>query len=350
MSELKNKQTEAGATFSETVTVPVSFGSDKSVVQAAQEKVALCDRSHQGLLQISDVDRLSFLHNQSTNQIKNLQPGQGCETIFVTSTARTIDLVTVYVTEDTLLVSTSPGQNQSLMSWLDRYLFPMDRVKLEDISDKYAVFSLIGPQSDSLLQNMGLETLQGQPDATHQLLTLAGVEVRLAVGSGLALPGYTLIVPVSEAATVWEQLTTAGATPMGDRVWEKLRIFQGRPLPGRELTEEYNALEAGLWRAISFDKGCYIGQETIARLNTYKGVKQRLWGVKLAGETQSGVTITVAEKKVGTLTSYTETPSGFFGLAYIKTKAGGVGLQVKVGETTGELVATPFLSHEYFVS
>ncbi|MFN9399702.1 MAG: folate-binding protein, partial [Dolichospermum sp.] len=112
-------------------------------------------------------------------------------------------------------------------------------------------------------------------------------------------------------------------------------------------THYYNTLEVGLWQTISINKGCYIGQETIARLNTYKGVKQYLWGIHLHGAAEPGTIITIGDEKVGKLTSYTTTPDGHFGLGYIKSKAGGVGLKVQIGETEGEIVAIPFVSHEY---
>lgn len=348
IQELYEVQVNAGATFDGDVNAPASFGNDAQALKAARDGVALCDRSHWGLLKISDDDRLHYLHNQSTNDFNYLQPGEGCNTVFVTSTARTIDLATACVTEDAVLLLVSPNRRQQLMEWLDRFIFPMDRVELTDISEENAIFSLIGPQSDALLKQLGVEEIIGQAEASHRLLQLADIEVRLAVGTGLALPGYTLIVPAQQAATLWRKLTTATrAIPMGDRVWEQLRIQQGRPAPDWELTEDYNPLEAGLWQTISFEKGCYIGQETIARLNTYKGVKQQLWGVRLNTAAEPGTPITVAGSKVGKLTSYTETEQGPFGLAYVRTKAGGAGLKVQVGETEGELVDVPFLTHDY---
>jgi folate-binding protein YgfZ len=286
------------------------------------------------------------LHNQSTNDFQRLKPGQGCDTVFVTSTARTIDLATAYVMEDAVLLLVSPNRRQQLIEWLDRYLFPMDRVELKDVSSESATFSLIGPESDALLKKLGVEIPIGEAYASHQQLTLDELAVRVAVGSGLALPGYTLIVPADDAAKLWQTLTAAGAIPIGDRIWEQLRVEQGRPMPERELTEDYNPLEAGLWQTISFSKGCYIGQETIARLNTYKGVKQQLWGVRLGAPVQPGSVVTVEGEKVGKLTSFTETERGLFGLAYIRTKAGGVGLKVQVAEVEGEIVDVPFLTHE----
>ncbi len=326
--------------------MPVSFGNDAAALDAARQGIALVDLSHWGLLKISDEDRLRFLHNQTTNDILSLQAGQGCDTVFVTSTARTIDLATVYVTEDAALLLVSPDRRQQLMAWMDRYLFPMDRVTLADLSNDYAIFSVIGPDSDSLLTELGVPMPIGDAYASHHLLTVGHIQVRIAVGTGLAIPGYTLIVAASDGAELWQALTAAGAVPMGDRIWEQLRIQQGRPVPDCELTEDYNPLEAGLWQTISFNKGCYIGQETIARLNTYKGIKQKLWGVRLEASAQPGTAITVDGDKVGKLTSFTETESSPFGLAYIRTKAGGIGLKVQIGEVKGEIVDVPFLTHQ----
>ena len=130
-----------------------------------------------------------------------------------------------------------------------------------------------------------------------------------------------------------------------------LRILQGKPKPTSELNEEFNPLESGLWDAISFDKGCYIGQETIARLNTYQGVKQKLWGIKLnqAINPEIDKLITNLEgEKIGQLTSYAEIESEFFGLGYIRTKAGDIGLKVKIGTAEGEVIKMPFVKHEYY--
>jgi hypothetical protein len=347
IQELQDIQATTEATFESVagVSVPMSFGNDAVAIQATREGVALCDRSHWGLLKISDDERLRYLHNQSTNDFQQLKPGQGCDTVFVTSTARTIDLATAYVMEDAVLVLVSPNRRQRLMEWLDRYIFPMDRVELKDVSSESATFSLIGPESDALLEKLGVELPISEAYATHKQLTLGELPVRFAVGNGLALPGYTLIVSTSDAAKLWQTLTLAGAIPMGDRVWEQLRIEQGRPIPDHELTEDYNPLEAGLWQTISFEKGCYIGQETIARLNTYKGVKQKLWGVRLQAPVEPGTVVMLEEEKVGKLTSFTETDQGLFGLAYIRTKAGGVGLKVHLGEVEGEIVDVPFLTH-----
>jgi folate-binding protein YgfZ len=308
-------------------------------------KVSIYDRSDWGLLQLTKSDRARFLHNQTTNNILQLQPTQSCDTVFVTSTGRTLDLATVYILPEAIWILVSPQRRQFLLEWMDRYIFPMDQVELKDISSDYAIFTLIGEHSQTFLTSLGLNNVPDPTANTHIFLEYDHTQILLTTGSGLALPGYTLIIPQAKSQDCWQQLTQSNIEILTDSQWEKLRILQGRPIPEQELTEDYNPLEAGLWKNISFDKGCYIGQETIARLNTYQGVKQRLWGIRLADSSViPGTIITLEGEKVGILTSCTDN----FGLGYIRTKAGGEGLRVQVGDILGEVVSVPFLTHQYY--
>jgi tRNA-modifying protein YgfZ len=341
-------QRQSETTLTENTTRIGSFGNDREGFEAAYSQAVIYDRSHWGLLKLTGDDRLRFLHNQTTNNINKLKPGLACDTVFINSTGRIIDLVTVYVTNDSILILVSPNRRHFLMEWIDRYIFPMDKVKITDVSDQNIVFTLIGSECTSFLKEGGINGLAELPPESHCLTAIGEASMRIAVGSGLAIPGYTLIVPINQGKTVWDQLIQLGIIPIGDRVWEQLRIRQGRPVCDKELTEDYNPLEAGLWRVISFDKGCYIGQETIARLNTYKGVKQRLWGVKLSQEILPGTPVISDGKKVGILTSCTEINQSFLGLAYISTKTGGVELSIQIEKIRGKVIKVPFLTHKYY--
>ncbi len=340
MRTLRDHQHQMGAQLNDN-NVPLSFGHEAAAIIAANTGAALYDRSHWGRLRVSDHDCLSFLHNQTTNNLKRLQPGQGCETVLLTSTARTIDLLSAYVTAEDIVVLTSPNRHTDILAWLDRYIFFGDKVQLTDITDETGCFSLIGPQSSDLLQKLGVADLPQELDS-HCVSMIADVPVRIAYGSGLSGVGYTVIADLADSVALWQAFIKAEAVPLGEQTWEQLRIQDGRPIPGAELTEDYNPLEAGLWHTISFDKGCYIGQETIARLNTYSGVKQQLWGLKLQQPCQPGELIYADDQKVGLLTSVTA--DGSFGLGYIKTKAGGADLNVRIGGAIATVVAVPFLS------
>ncbi len=343
---LRDAQIAGGAKLQDVagVMLPVSFANDGEVLENWHDRVLLVDHTHWGKIMVKDSDRLPFLHNQSSNNLQILKPGQGCDTVFLTSTARTIDLTTAYVLEDAIFLLTSPNRCQQLLTNLDKYIFFADQVQLTNASNDYAVFSLIGAASSQILEKLGINFPLEQPYSTHQEFIVGEVIVRVAIGSGLATLGYTLIVPISQAAQLWQQLINLDIDPIGTNLWETLRILQGRPLPDAELTEDYNPLEAGLLHTISFNKGCYIGQETIARLDTYKGVKQNLWGIHLAASAIPGEPLILNGDKVGKLTSYTKTTQGHYGLAYLRTKAGGAGLQVQVGDTTGEIIDVPFLT------
>lgn len=319
-----------------------SFGQDREALMAVDSGVVICDRTHWGLLELSGEDRLNFIHNQSTNDLKALKAGQGCDTVVLTSTARTIDLVSAYVTEDSVLLLVSPNRREQLLQWFDRYIFFGDKVELCDLNDALTTFSLLGPQASALLETW--EVTLPQTPYQHQEFTIEDIVVRIIVGSGLSTPGYTLVVPHGQAAELWQLCRQAGAIPMGTQGWEQLRVQQGRPCPDAELTEDYNPLEAGLWHTVSLDKGCYIGQETIARLNTYNGVKQQLWGLQLVGPVEPGTPLILEDKKVGVLTSQAQTADGYLGLGYIKTKAGGAGLQVQIGDGVGTVVDVPCLT------
>jgi folate-binding protein YgfZ len=325
----------------------VTFEEVSVMIMSEETEVLLYDRSHWGRIEVRGSDRLRFLHNQSTNDFQRLQPGQGCDSVFVTSTARTLDLATAYVTEESVILLVSADRREKLLQWMDRYIFPMDQVELVDITDQTTCLSLIGTDSDRLLEAIGIPPLSDAPPGTHQQVTLGDISIRIAVGSGLATPGYTLILDLEEGQNLTEKLIAQGAKPINNQQWETLRIQNGRPAPDRELTEDYNPLEAGLWNTISFEKGCYIGQETIARLNTYQGVKQQLWGLQLSQPVDPGTPIQVRDQKAGKITSCIPTPEGAIALAYIRTKIGGKGLTVQVADQSATLLDLPFLSRGY---
>ncbi|GLU12634.1 hypothetical protein SLE2022_292980 [Rubroshorea leprosula] len=224
------------------------------------------------------------------------------------------------------------------------------QVEIEDITKQTCFFALAGPKSDQhVMDNLNLSDLIGQPYGTNRHYSVNGTPITVGVGSIISEEGISLLMSPAIAGSLWKTLPSQGAIPMDSNAWEKLRVTQGRPAPGKELTNEFNVLEAGLWSSISLNKGCYEGQETIARLRTYDGVKQRLWGIRLSAPVESGSTIMVNEKKVGKVTSYTtrRKESDHFGLGYIKRKAASEGDTVIVGdEVVGTVVEVPFLSRQ----
>lgn len=338
---------EAGAWVREVAgrVVVTSYGNEVAARLAFQEGAALVNRSHWGLLRLTGNTRQNFLHNQTTSDFKRLKAGEGQEAVFVTATARVIDLVTALATEEATWLIVSPERRAVLMDWMPRFVFFNDDVQFHEMGEQVALFSLLGPTSGTLLAEAGAAEVIGLPVGHHRVVTLAGVEgVRVAVGGGLVGEGYTLLVPAAGAESVWAALRGAGAEPMGADLWESLRIEQGRPAAERELTEEHNPLEAGLWAAVSFAKGCYIGQEIIARLDTYQKLKQQVWGLRPVAMVEPGMPVRAEGAEIGIVTSATQTPLGPFALAYLRGKGRGAGQTVQVGETSAEVVDLPFLT------
>ncbi len=338
LEELRSVQKTQGAIVDQGIVM--TFNNDEIAYEASRSGVALHDQSHWNRIEVSDQHRLDFLHNQSTNGFKLLKPGETCDTTFLTSTARTIDLATALILDTTVQLLISPGMAPKLIAFLDRFIFFSDRVKLTDISSTTTTFSLIGPTSLAALQSIGIPA----PESGYINTEIANTPVQIVAGSGLGIPGYRLVMAVENAAIVWKALSEI-AVVLGDRTYQRLRIEQGRPMPGFELTDDYNPLDAGLWNTISFNKGCYIGQETIARLDTYNGVKLNLWRMKLSCPVALGSVVYSDDTKIGTITSIHEFEDGTaIAIGYIRVKSGGAGLVVMVESQTTTLEDLAFQS------
>lgn len=266
----------------------------------------------------------------------------------MTPTARTIDIGYAWIMKNAITLVVSPVTCQSITEMLTKYIFFADKVEITDITKQTSFFVLLGPKSNQVMEHLNLKDLDGQPYGSHKHYSISGMPVTVGVGNLASEEGYSILTSPAAATTVWDILLSHGAIPMGANAWERLRILRGRPAPGKELTKEYNVLEAGLWNSISLDKGCYKGQETISRLITYDGVKQSLWGVHLDAPAKPESPILVDGKKVGKLTSCTSTREpGYFGLGYIKRQAASEGSTVLVGDDiAGRVVNLPYLAKQ----
>ncbi|MBL1211326.1 MAG: folate-binding protein, partial [Geminocystis sp. GBBB08] len=138
-------------------------------IDTIKNSVALIDRSNWGLLKITGDDRLRFLHNQTTNNIQGLKVGEGCDTVFVNSTGRNIDLVSAYIQENQVLLLVYPEQNKKLYDWMDRYIFPFDKVGIIDITNDYKIFTLIGEKSLDLLSEWVNIDFLKSAEFTHKI-------------------------------------------------------------------------------------------------------------------------------------------------------------------------------------
>ncbi len=310
---------------------------------AARTSAALRDAQASFRLYMHGADHLDFLHRMTSNDFHNLQVGYGLEAVFIEQRARILDLATCYRGPDATALILSPDSRATIPDWLDRFIFA-EALELADQTDETAMFELIGPQAAQLVThtlNADLSRLQD-----HQLLKPQVDDLWLARTAG---PGLRTFGPPTAVEDLWQRLVAAGARPIGAATWEILRVEQGLPLLGRELTQNYNPWEAGLGRAIHLDKGCYIGQEVIARLDTYDKVKQHLVGLRLstAKLPPTGQPLRDGGREVGRITSAVHSPSlGPIALAYVRRSACAEDTALDAGGAQATVVSLPFLSHE----
>ena len=316
----------AGATFGRwhRWELPVSFGDPAKEYLAAKEGVALHDVSYLGRIKATGEDVLDLLNRLSTNRVEDLAPGEGAPTILASDRGRVVDLVYVFNLGSYVLLLTSPGAEGPVMEWVDRYTI-MEDSALEDLTSLTALLTLVGPKATAAAGAIATADLQDLGAYDSVGAVVGGLEVsvmRMDVGS---LPGYLLMASDEDAEGVWEVVVSHGATPVGTRAWEALRVEGAIPVYGKEIGETFNPLEAGLIGAIHFAKGCYIGQEVIARLDTYQKVQRRLVSLKFSSHSSAreGAKLTLDGREVGMVTSVVRFPtdSRVMGLGYVRTAA-----------------------------
>jgi folate-binding protein YgfZ len=337
---------------------------------AAQQQVVLFDHSDWGQLCLTSTgsEGLEYLHNQTTQTLKTLAVGEGRLTCVITPTAHVIELVTVYQTELGSWLITSPAGRHLTGQSLGRFLGFLPECQLQDHTDSRSLLRLVGPNSHALLQPWWDQgDLSQLPPFHHLSLRIEDIPVDLIADSSLGLPGYSLGFAREYRESIVSTLVNRGALPGSAQVWQQLRIVQGRPIADHELKSPYNPLESGLWSTVSLTKGCYVGQEVLAKQVTYQRIRQRLWGIRWeeAVPVQSVIHPTPKDTpkdrmssedkigsedsdKMGIVTSVIETPIGIRSLGYIRTKANlEVDQKVYVGSVAGQVYLPPFLTYPY---
>ena len=286
-----------------------------------------------GILLLTGEDARDLLNRLSTNLIDPDAPaGEVAVTVLTSDRGRIVDLVYVIHRGDHQLLLTSPGQQQNVTDFLDKYTI-MEDLEVEDVTEKTSLLRLTGPDAVGIL---GLAPHDGvlvvepptDPDDTERAPTR-----------------YLLCDDPADATRISADLQAAGAASISAQTAEALRIAQARPAHGSEMSDTYNPLEAGLIGAIDFHKGCYIGQEVIARLDTYHKVQKYLVSLSFdadpaqAGALPGSRLMDDEGAAMGLVTSATVVPSpdgaSIIGLGYVRTAAVQVGGALRVASAEG---------------
>ena len=300
-----------------------------------REECGLLDRSGRGKLLISGPDAAEFLQGQLTNDVEGLAPGEGCYAALLDRKAHIqADMRVLRLPDGEIWLDTEAAAREPVRRHLETYKIGRE-VEVADLSEERAILSLLGPRSAEVAGTAAL------PEHAVEAARIAGVDA-LAAGTDA---GLDLIVSAEEAERLREALLEAGAAEVSPEAAEIVRVESGRPRFGVEMTSEAMPAEAGIVeRAVDFQKGCYIGQEPVARLH-YKGrPNRRLRGLRLSAPARPGEALRLGEKEVGRLGAAVVSPAhGPIALAIVRREAE-PGAELAVGEDGVEatVVDLPF--------
>jgi folate-binding protein YgfZ len=335
---------QAGARLGEAdgCLVPLDYGDVRAEHAAVRQGAGVIDRSHRGVIEATGRDRAAFLQGMLSNDVKALAPGQGCTAAFLDVHGKVVTLLVVHCLTDRLLLETDRALVETTLATLDRFLFS-ERVELADVSADQGILTVAGPAARATVDK-ALET--PVPDLAlwhHATASVDGVAVRVVRSEGSGEEGYDLWAPVPSLAPLWQRLTAAGARPVGREAWNVLRVEAGFVWVGADVDASTLLLEAPLDSSYSLTKGCYIGQEIVARI-TYRGhVNRKIVGLELADERipARGDPVVAGGREVGRVTSAVVSPATGRGLAlgFVRREHAQPGTAVEVAGESGALAA-----------
>ncbi|MCE2489262.1 MAG: hypothetical protein J4G17_04715 [Anaerolineae bacterium] len=286
--------------------IPLHFNNAQEAWQAALQSAVLLDRSHEARLRLSGASAADLLQRLSTNDVLAPDLNHGCPTIFTSWHGRVLERVEVWREPDSLLLLGGPGRAASLRDYLQRNIFFNDDVQVTDLTPDHSLLDLIGPAAPALLQLP--ETGQEAYGLWHR--ELAGHVVQVAARKAPGVPRVSLVAPVNSAGELWQALCAAGAVPAGSLLFNALRVRAGLPAAGSELTDNFIPLELGLWDEVSFSKGCYTGQEIIARMESRGQLAKMLLRLQPAADIEAPADLLHEGRVAGRLTSSITAPDG----------------------------------------
>lgn len=295
--------------------LPAQFGDVESEYRTVRTDAGLLDFSHRGLLQFTGPDRLSFLQGMLSNDLRALKTFDGANATLLTQQGKVIADVRVLCAMNSFYLDFWETLQEKILAHLNRYLIA-DEVEIADRSREYSTISIQGPKADALLRQV-LASAVNLPARSkqHSMIDIDGAAICVINDSHTGEPGYDLIIPRSHLADIAAKLTLVGKALsvawVGEEALNILRVEAGIPRYGIDFTEDNLLLEVGIEDAVSFTKGCYLGQEVVERIRSRGHVNKRLSGLLLDGErpAKSGDVIEAASKQIGAVTSSVFSPA-----------------------------------------
>jgi folate-binding protein YgfZ len=267
--------------------VVLAYGSVAAEYEALHARAAVFDRSHRGRIRVTGERAAEMVAGLVTNDVTSLAPGQGCYAAALTAKGKIIADVRIFVEESSVLVDTPARAAEGWAAMVKKYVNPRiathadESARLRDIgifgaNARHIVASITGVQSSALT---------ALAPYAHVTVEIDGARVLVTSVPELGVEGFELILPAEVYETQWRRAVEAGATPAGLEAWEIARVEAGRPEWGLDIDDSTIPQEANFdeLHAISYTKGCYVGQETVARVHFRGHVNRHLRGVRAPG-------------------------------------------------------------------
>jgi folate-binding protein YgfZ len=316
--------------------------------EALQQGVVQLPLGERTQIVITGADRVNFLHGFCTGDIKKLQPGEGCEAFITNHQGKAAGHVIVLAEADRLILNGAAGQAEKLIAHLDRFVIS-EQVTFSDQSAETTHLLLGGKDAEGALQRM--ELVPPASRLQHAVYSLGKVPVLLTRVDFLGpTPAFLFSVAKTDATQLGIKLASAGAASSDNdtsaAVWQMARIEAGYPLYGQDISEDNLPQEVARDpQAINFNKGCYLGQETIARLDALGHVNRVLTGLKFPADAvvQPGETILQGDKKIAMITSLAWSPKSQvpLALAYVRSLHATPGKRIPFAGGEAEVVKLP---------
>lgn len=344
----------AGASFAEVngQEVIAHYGDWQREYQALRQGAALLDLSFRGRLCVAGADAQKFLNGQVTNNVKDLKVGAGCYAALVSAKGKMESDLNSYRLENEMLLDFEPGFSARVAQRLEKFIIAED-AQVVDVAADYGLLSVQGPNAAAAISAAALGAALPQESMGVSKVTGAeGLEIYVTHQARAGGTGFDLFIPAGEMKEMAARLAGQGAVWGGWQALETARVEEGIPRFGADMDESNLAPEALGARAISYSKGCYIGQEVIARIRTYGQVAKALRGLRFEEGVKElplkGAKIFSGEKEVGYITSAVHSPRMGCGIAlgYVRRDANQTGTTLLVetpsGKTSARIVESPF--------
>jgi glycine cleavage system T protein (aminomethyltransferase) len=317
-SKLHDQHLKRGATFGETAgwEMPLHYGNAEAEHAAVRHGVGIADLSHRGRLRVTGDDRVKWLQSVISNDILPLKPGQGLYSSFLTHKGKMLTYFRVYALAELLVLEDVGEIGDTTFQALRKFLLYGTKAKMENCADTWGLLLTSGPKAADLIKSAFGADVSSLSPLSFITSEIGGQQALLIRTEETGETDLEIMIPADGLVTAWDKLLASGQPmglkPFGTEAREMLRMEAGLPKAGPDLNDDIVPPEANLeGKAFSLSKGCYPGQEVVARMDTYGSVRRRLVGLALKGPAlpTKGAKLFSGDREVGWISSAVHAPS-----------------------------------------